>query len=362
MFKRIFKTGELKLWSQTKEKLRGEHPLNYLFWECTLNCNFLCEHCGSRAGNVDYSAGQLSTEEIKNAFAGIASNFDSSKIMLAITGGEPLIRSDIFEVMEYAHGLGFNWGMVTNGYLVDEKVVEKMKKSGMATVVVSIDGIGKTHDDFRHMHGAYERAVNAVRLMKEAKFLKDLQITTSIHQGNIAQLEEMYNIFLPLGIDSWRVMNVDSIGRAENNGNILLQPDQLKELLEFIKQKRRENKKAEIKYGCAGFLGYDLEKETRGHYFYCGAGITVASILFNGDIFVCPNVPRRPELIQGNVRTDSFLDVWNNKFKFFRDKNRSACDKCQTCDYWEECLGGSMHIWDFENSKPKMCHLEYINK
>ncbi|MEK7653532.1 MAG: radical SAM protein [Patescibacteria group bacterium] len=361
MLKKILKTGELRLWSQTKEKLRGEHPLYYLFWECTLNCNFLCDHCGSRAGQADYSSNQLSTEEIKTAFKGIANDFDPSKIMLAITGGEPLLRSDIFEVMEYAHGLGFNWGLVTNGYFVNEDIIEKMKKSGMSTVVVSIDGIGNTHDNFRHMPGAYDRAINAVKLLKKAGFLKDLQITTSIHQGNFFQLEEMYDAFLPLGIDSWRVINVDPIGRAENNENMLLKPDQLKKLLEFIKVKRKNNKKIEIKYGCAGFLGYDLEREVRGHYFFCNTGITTASILYNGDIFVCPNVPRKPELIQGNVRNNNFSEVWNNKFDFFRDKNRTSCNKCWECQYWEECLGGSIHLWDFEKKQPKICHLECID-
>jgi len=123
-----------------------------------------------------------------------------------------------------------------------------------------------------------------------------------------------------------------------------------------------QQKKVEIKYGCAGFLGYDLEKEMRGHYFFCNTGITTASILYNGDIFVCPNVPRRPELIQGNVRIDQFSEVWNNKFSYFRDKQRTSCDKCQKCEYWEECLGGSMHIWDFEKEQPKICHLECIDE
>ena len=362
MLKKILKAGKFKLLSYYREKLRGEHPLYYLFWECTLNCNFFCDHCGSRAGRNDYSANQLSTEEIKKTFKEITHNFDSKKIMLAITGGEPLLRPDLFEVMEYAHSLGFQWGMVTNGYLVNEDTVEKMKKSGMSTVVVSIDGLNSVHDNFRHMPGAYDRAINAVKLMAQANFLKDLQITTSVHQGNFSQLEEMYKTFLPLGISSWRLMNIDPIGRAENNEKILLTPKQLKELLEFIRRKRRENKKVEVKYSCIGFLGWDFEGEVRDEYFLCGTGITVASILYNGDIFVCPNVPRQPELIQGNVKVDNFSEVWNNKYDFFRNKNRLYCNKCGQCQHWEECLGGSVHLWDFEKKQPKFCHLEYLNK
>ncbi len=359
MFKKILKTGQLKVWSMYKQKMRAEHPLTYLFWECTLNCNFFCAHCGSSAGHKQCT-GELTTEEIKKTFKELAEDFDAKNIMLAITGGEPLLRQDIFEVMKYAHSLGFRWGMVTNGFLVDEKTVEKLKDAGMLTVVVSIDGLGKDHDEFRGTPGAYDRAINAVKLLAEANFLSDLQITTSVHQGNINQLEEMYQTFLPLGITSWRAMNVDPIGRAEHNDKLLLTPPQLKKLLLFIQEKRKKNKKVEVKYGCAGFLGLDLEKETRGHFFYCNTGINVGSILHNGDIFVCPNVPRRPELIQGNVKTDRFSEVWNNKFKFFRDPNRTKCSKCENCEWWEECLGGSMHVWDFDKNEPKMCHWDYI--
>ncbi|MFH0818827.1 MAG: radical SAM protein [Patescibacteria group bacterium] len=360
MLKRILKTGQLRAWSLYKEQLRKEHKLNYLFWECTLNCNFYCAHCGSNAGKKVHT-NELTTAEIKKTFFEIAQDYDAKKIMIAITGGEPLLRQDIFEVMSYAKKLGFSWGMVTNGFLVDEQVVCNMQKSGMDTVVVSIDGIGKIHDDFRNVSGAYEHAVNAVKLLAKADFLKDLQITTSVHQGNIDNLEKMYETFLPLGITSWRVMNIDPIGRAENN-KLLLTPEQLKQLLDFIKIKRKQNKKVDITYGCAGFLGLDYEREVRRNFFICNTGINTGSILHNGDIFVCPNVPRLPELIQGNVRKDRFSEIWNNKFAYFRNPDRTACVDCKKCDFWPECKGGSMHIWDFTHKKPKMCHYQQLDK
>ena len=358
MLKKILKTGKLKAWSIYKEKLRKEHKLTYLFWECTLNCNFLCKHCGSDAGKKVYD-GELTTEEIKKVLEEVAQKFRPQEVMLAITGGEPLLRKDLFEVMGFANELGFPWGMVTNGFLVNNDIVEKMKKTGMVSVVVSIDGIGEKHDEFRGVKGAYDRAVNAVKLLVEANFLKNLQITTTVHKGNIEYLEEMYKTFLPLGITSWRVMDVDPIGRSENNDELLLNKEQYKFLLSFIKDKRKKSK-IDITYGCSGFLGLKYEGELRGWFFNCNTGINTGSILHNGDMFVCPNVPRRPELIQGNVRQENFTEVWNNKYKIFRNKERTKCEKCGSCEYWEECLGGSFHLWDFENNKPKVCHLEMI--
>lgn len=361
MIQKFLKTGLLRLGTYQRENLRKKHHLTYLFWECTLRCNFNCLHCGSNAKNKNYK-GELTTQEIKNIFKQISLDFNPQDIMLAITGGEPLLRKDLFEVMQYASDLGFSWGMVTNGYLINPEIVNKLKNAGMKTVVVSIDGIDKTHDSFRKINGSYKRSINAVKLLAKENFLKNLQITSSIFPGNINQLEEMYSTFLKLGINSWRLFNVDSIGRAENNNNLLLDAKQLRQLIEFIKEKRKQSKNIEITYGCAGFLGPDFEYETRGYPFYCTAGINTASILFNGDIFVCPNVPRQKDLIQGNVRQDNFAQVWNNKFEFFRNKNRTSCKKCKACEYWEECLGNSLHLWDFKKNQPKMCHMEMLNK
>jgi len=298
-------------------------------------------------------------EEIKKVFKEVAQAWKAKKIMIAVTGGEPLLRRDLFEVMGYAHNLGFEWGIVTNGFFVNQEMVEKMKDSGMSSVVVSIDGIGKIHDELRQMPGAYKKAIEAVKLIKKANFVKILQVTTTANKINFCQLEEIYKIMLDLGIDSWRVMNVDPIGRAELNNELILDRKQMKWLLDFIREKRRK-KGMEVIFGCEGFLGLEYEGEVRDWFFYCGTGINIGSILHNGDIFVCPNVPRRPELIQGNVRRDSFVEVWNNKFKEFRNLKRTSCKKCEKCVWWDECLGGSFHLWDFKNNKPKMCHVELI--
>lgn len=323
-----------------------------------MNCNFFCKHCGSSAGRK-YFRDELKTTQIKHALKTIAEDFDPKYIMLAITGGEPLVRKDLFEVMAYAHNFGFPWGMVTNGYLVNREIVQKMKHSGMSTITVSIDGIGSIHDVFRGRMGAYDKAINAVYLLAEADFLENLQITTTIHKGNLHQLEDMFEIFSKLPIHSWRVFNVDPIGRAELNDSLLLDKNELKLLLDFIKNKRGRSK-IDITFGCAGFLGLDYEKEVRVNYFYCNTGINTASILYNGDIYVCPNVPRVKKLIQGNVKNSRFSDVWNNKFSYFRHKNRTWSQKCSGCEFWEECLGNSFHLWNFKKNQPKMCHWKML--
>lgn len=360
MLKKFQKIGTDRIRKYYQDKNRVRHDLRYLFWECTLSCNFYCKHCGSNAGEGKISS-DLSTSEIKKTLYEIAEDFDVKKIMLAVTGGEPLLRNDIFEVMKYASSLGFPWGMVTNGFLVTREVVEKMKDTGMRTVVVSVDGIGKEHDEFRNKDGAYEKAMNAIKLLAEADFLDNLQITTTVHPGNMESLDEMYEKFSASRIHSWRLVTADPIGRAEFDKNLSLNSEQLRRLLLFIKEKRKKAKIA-VFFGCTGFLGEEFEGVVRGNHFYCNTGINVASILHDGSIFVCPNVPHIKELIQGNVKKDRFSKVWENGFKFFREKNRTACEECFACKHWEKCLGNSLHTWDFQNKKPKICHVKLINE
>ncbi len=90
----------------------------------------------------------------------------------------------------------------------------------------------------------------------------------------------------------------------------------------------------------------------------CMTGLTVASILSNGDIYPCPNVERRKELVQGNIRKDSFVDVWENKFEEFRHKRLTVNKNCKKCSEYKFCRGDSFHTWDFDKNKPKFCKKE----
>jgi len=360
MLQKIFKHGELTLIAKYKKSQLVKHDLQDLFWECTLTCNAACKHCGSNAERKKYD-GELSTDEIVKAFAQIAKAMSASKILINVTGGEPLLRKDLCEVMSYASSLGFHWGMTSNGMLFNDEIIDKLKNANMETISISIDGIGKTHDEFRGVAGSYEKILENIEKLKKAKFVKHLQVTTIFHKGNFAELEQLYDMVSRLGLDSWRVGIIDPIGRGRKNEDLLLDGIEIIQLLDFIKRKNKKGK-LRIAYACPGFLGLDYEKTVRGYYFYCRTGINVASILHNGDLFVCPNVERRPEFIQGNIRIDSFADVWNNKYTQYRTLNRTRCDYCEKCEQWEYCLGGAYHTWDFENSLQKRCPYDLVLK
>ena len=359
MFKEILKLGELTILKEQKKLQYKEHKLIDLFWECTLTCNAKCKHCGSDAKNKSYN-GELTTEEIKRGFKQISEDFNANEILINVTGGEPLVRKDIFEVMEYASNLGFHWGLATNGILLTDENIKKLKEAKMETISISIDGLEKTHDEFRGVPGSYKKIMNNIKRLKEANFVKHIQVTTVFNKNNINEIESLYKEIEPLNIDSWRIATIDPIGRANEQMDIMLDKNDFKKLLDFIIEKNKKGK-LKLAYGCPSFLGLKYEKDVRRYYFNCRTGINVASILYNGDLFVCPNVPRIKSLIQGNIRTDNFKDVWYNKYREFRTENRTNSSECEKCKHWEFCMGGAYHTWDFEKGMQKKCVYKILN-
>lgn len=350
------KLFRLKAWQGYQKVERRRHQLTAVFWETTLRCNLNCRHCGSSCGPTEL-ADDLTTGEIKRAIAELAEDYDPREIMFYVTGGEPLLRPDLFEVTSYMSHLGFVWGMVTNGTLVNPSVIDRAWASGMATVSVSLDGLEDAHDWLRG-RGTFRKALAAVRLLKDAGFLQTLEITTCANRRNVSQLQEMYRAFSEEGVDQWRILMTSPIGRARENAGLLLTPAELRPVLEFIRSKRLVPGGLPVTLCEEGFLGPEFEGEVRDAFYYCPAGISIGSILYNGAVSACPSIPR--DLVQGSIRNDRFSAIWEDRFKPFRDREWMKTGRCRDCRSWGLCHGNSLHLWDFERNCTSVCHLEIL--
>lgn len=352
------KEKQMKILADYRDNtLRKKPVLKTLFLELTGDCNLHCLHCGSHCGDF-VPEDTLSTAEITSFLDAIRKDYPIDKMMLAITGGEPLLRKDFFEITAYAKCMGYRWGMTTNGTLITPEIAEKLVLTGLRTVSVSIDGSKSSHDRFRQKEGCFEKAVEGVaNLLKASKMpgsvLSHVQITTVVNSMNYDELDEMYEFFSTLGVRSWRVINIEPIGRAAEMPELLLTKEQYKGLFDFIRRKRFAGP-MEVVYGCSHFLGTETEKEVRNWYFLCSAGVTTAGIMHNGDIGACLDIERRPELIQGNIRKDNFKEVWENKFVPFRSDFRKK-GPCAKCDKYKFCAGDSFHTWNFDENRPNLC-------
>lgn len=342
--------------------------LKQLFIELTLKCNEHCRHCGSKCGvnetsvYDDIDKDQLTDDEIIAFLTKLKAQLkeENKKLpFLNITGGEPMLRKNFFELMHRITELGYSWGMTTNGTLIkDNETIEKLHYAGMKTVSISIDGLDITHDWFRQTPGGYDKAINAIKLLVEDGGFKNVMVTTVVHGKNIDELDSLQDIMRELKIDTWRIVNVEPIGRAKDNKEIQLIKSEYIEMLDFIKRQRELEKAFEICYGCNHWLGVENEHKFRNWYFKCTAGIKTGGIFYNGDIGGCLDIERRPETVMGNIRTDDFLDVWKNKFEIFRFNRADTSEKCKTCSEKENCRGNGFHTWNLDTNNPNLCMYE----
>ena len=348
------KRSQLEAVARHRDKLRESPRLRWLFFEITERCNLRCRHCGSSCTAEGQS---LTAEYVANTLKTIRGD----RPTVVLTGGEPMLHPDFFEIAALVKAMGFNWGMTTNATLIDDAAAEKLKQTGMSTVSVSLDGMESTHDELRQQKGAWRQALRGIEALQKAGF--EPQVTTVLHQGNFDELEPLYELLCDMGITSWRPINVEPIGRACEAGDLMLTLEQLDQLIAYIREKRFDPATPmEVTYGCSHYLGVENERMVRDHYFLCGAGILTASVRSNGDICACLDVENRPELVQGNIRKDDFMEVWTSRFEAFRRDRTADCSKCIECAERFICGGDSTHTWDFDKNEPLLCSRDLIRQ
>jgi len=346
----------LKLHRSYVTKQTNLHKLDYLFWECTSLCNLACLHCGSDCKIIP-EVKEMPAEDFLNVASRVAEKYDPHKIMIVVTGGEPLLRKDLPEIGHELKRLGYPWGMVTNGYAFTNELFRKLRSSGLRSVTVSLDGLQDSHDWMRGKVGSFDRALNAVKILaKEPGMTFD--VVTCVNQRNFDELEHIKQLLINIGVKNWRIFMIDPIGRAATNQELLLNKSQFRQLLDYIAENRQEGP-ITASYGCDGFLD-QYETKVRDGFFFCKAGIRVGSVLSNGDIGACPNIHRG--FVQGNIYKDNFVDVWENKFDIYRNREVFKTGICTDCESWKDCRGDGMHLHEPENPNPLVCYNSMLKK
>ena len=307
-----------------------EHPLRQLFWECTLRCNLNCRHCGSdckkTAGTKD-----MPLEDFLRVLDSVAKKTDPHRVMIVVTGGEPLMRKDLEECGREIYRRGFPWGMVTNGLFMTRERLDALMASGLHSATVSLDGFATDHNWMRGNPYSFDRAVDAIRMMVETPDLV-FDVVTCVNKHSLLRLEEMKEFLIKLGVKRWRVFTIVPMGRASQDEELQLSNAEFRQVMEFIRKTRKEGR-IRLDYGCEGFLG-NYEGEVRNHFFACQAGITVGSVLIDGSISACSSI--RSDFRQGNIYQDDFMEVWENRYQPYRDREWMRKGDCADCKYlWE---------------------------
>lgn len=292
------------------------------------------------------------TEQIKQVY-------DPAKVMIVITGGEPLMRKDLEECGKELMKQGFPWGFVTNGYALTEERFKNLMKSGLRSMTISLDGFEESHNWMRGNNRSFEKAVNAIKLAVSAGENLVFDVVTCINQRNFSELQSLRDFLIGMGVKRWRIFSICPIGRAAENPLLHISNEQFRKTLDFIRTNREEGV-IRTSFGCEGFLG-DYESEVRDGFFFCRAGIHIASVLADGSICACPNINRKG-FTQGNIYTDNFMDVWNHRFEKMRKRDWAKEGLCADCKEFKWCKGNGIHLRDLENHDVLRCHYKMINE
>ena len=345
----------LKLEHLRRSNIQRHPQLEQLFWESTLRCNAHCLHCGSDCVSSTLQPDMPAADFLKVIDEQITPHTDPHHVLIVISGGEPLMRSDLEQIGSALSKRGYPWGMVTNGIAMSEQRYRALRRAGLCSLSISFDGLEEDHNWLRQHPLAFERATQAIRMAAADPHLV-WDVITCVTPRIVEQLSNLRNYLWSLGVSSWRLVSIEPMGRAENNSELLLSDAQLRKVMDFIMQERKEGR--QVMYGCSGFLG-DYEGYVRPQLFHCAAGLSVASILIDGSISACTSI--RGKYYQGNIYRDAFWDVWEHRFAPYRDRRwMKKTAPCQDCSMWSYCEGDGMHLRREDGSLMR-CHYRQLH-
>lgn len=343
----------LEMHRQLIMEQKEKHPLRQLFWECTLRCNLHCRHCGSDC-HISSCTPDMPFEDFRKVLLRVKEECDPHHVMVILTGGEPLMRKDLEKCGRSIYDMEFPWGLVTNGVLMTPARAEALLNAGLHSATVSLDGFLPDHEWMRGVSGCFGRVEEAVRIFSCEPSLK-FDVVTCVNRRNYPSLGEFKEYLVSLGVGHWRLFTVFPVGRAADDPALQLDREQFTGLMEFIYKVRKEGR-ISASYGCEGFLG-SYEGKVRDHLYTCQAGLSTASVLSDGSISACPSI--RSDYHQGNIYEDDFMEVWENRFGPYRDRQWMKKGKCSGCRWFRYCEGNGMHLRD-DNGNLILCHLDRI--
>ena len=320
------------------------NTLRLVAWEVTRRCNLSCKHCRAVAEDHPYE-NELDT---KASFKLLDEIRKTGQPIIILTGGEPLLRNDIFDIASYGTKIGLRMVMAPNGTLITKENAQKMKESGIKRISVSLDGsTPQTHDDFRGLKNAFEQSLNGIEIAKQAGI--DFQINTTITKTNLEQIPKILKLAEDLGAVAHHIFLLVPTGRGKYIIDSGIDAKQYEKTLNWFYD-QRDKTKLQLKATCAPhyyrilrqrakqdgkkvtFETHGLDAVTRG----CLAGTGFCFVSHVGRVQTCGFL----DVDCGDVTRQSFDEIWKNSEVFKKLRNFSNLEgKCGICEFTNVCGG-----------------------
>ena len=313
-------SGGVRVW-------QSELPL-HMVWLATNACNLRCVHCSSNAARR--LAHELSTEEACAMF----DDFSATGVLdVAVSGGEPLVRKDLIDVIAHAVNLGISVGVGSNGTSVTETVARRMADAGVDRLQISIDGLRVTHDLARRKTGLFETSVAAIQRGLEAGLR--VHVCFTVHHMNAHELPSVIDECASWGVRRFNMSRFVPTGRG--TVHLDLQPNQWREVMEVFYVKRDEYRGVmEFTTHLSHQILFDDQLACTPGFLGCQAGRAQGCVGPEGDVSPCVMLP----LVVGNIRRDSLRDIWLNSPVLQQLRHREAVKgRCHSCSFRDKCGG-----------------------
>lgn len=322
--------------------MRGQFLPRLVALELTGSCNLHCKHCRASAAQRR-DPEELTTMEVKGVIDDIAS-FSSPIIIL--TGGEPLLREDVYEIARHATDRGLRVVLGTNGTLINDEVAGRLVDAGVKRVSISIDcAYAEEHDEFRGVAGAYEEALRGIEACKKAGL--EFQVNTTVTRRNLQELGKIHSKTKELGAAAHHIFLLVPTGRGKAIEDEEIPPEDYERVLNWMYDVRNEG--LHMKATCAPHfvrVAHQRAKEAGedraskhgmdARMGGCMGGTGFAFISRRGEVNPCGYLP----LKAGNIRGKSFREIWESAKLFLDLRNRAALQgKCGACEYKTACGG-----------------------
>jgi radical SAM protein with 4Fe4S-binding SPASM domain len=319
-----------------------ENILKVISWNITRKCNLQCSHCylpathASKDSLPSDSSPELTTSEGMKVIDQIASI--NSEVMLILSGGEPLLREDIYELSEYASGKGMMVVLGSNGLLMNDEIACTLKQKGVSGISISLDSIHpQAHDRIRFTEGSWNKALNAVKTCQSNGL--SVQINTVVTKNNYKEIPDLIRLSHDLGAKVYSPFFLVCTGRGEEITDIT--PEQYEHVLATIVEYQEKQNGIMIRTRCAPTFRRILYEKNPGSLLLkmdagkCMAGKYYCRISPEGNVTPCPYMP----VVTGNIKEKSFQELWENSREFLSLRNPFYKGKCKLCEFQLICGG-----------------------
>ena len=325
----------------------GRGPV--VVWNCTKTCNLKCMHCYADSGSEKY-AGELNTKEAKV----LIDDFHEFKVpVILFSGGEPLLRDDLFELIEHAGNQKIRSTISTNGTLIDKDVARRIKQSNVGYVGISLDGIGCRHDEFRRTKGCFDKALDGIRNCREVDQKVGLRFTINSH--NYDQMEDIFHLIKEEKINRVCFYHLVYSGRGSEMIKEDISHEESRAAMDLIMKKSVElGDKVEIltvdnhadtvylylqsqkKYPRIADNIFKLMKMNGGNR----SGIAIANVDYLGNVHADQFTT---QYTFGNVKGRAFREIWtdtsNPIMRGLKDRKNLLKGRCSKCKWLSVCNG-----------------------